>query len=66
VFALGVTFWMAGSLRQRKRVEAALREIRFRTPANAAPVMIIASDPDGYATFFNKTWLARQIPMERQ
>ena len=59
VFALGVTLWLAGSLRERKRVEAALRqsEARFRSLANTAPVMIVASHPDGQATFFNKTWL---------
>ena len=51
--------WLAGSLRQRKRTEAALRESeeRFRNLANTAPVMIVASGPDGRATFFNKTWL---------
>ena len=59
VFALGVTLWLAGSLRERKRVEAALRqsEERFRSLANTAPVMIVASHSDGQATFFNKTWL---------
>jgi len=51
--------WLAGSLRERKRVEAALRqsEARFRSLANTAPVMIVASRSDGQATFFNKTWL---------
>lgn len=59
LFAIGVTFWLAGSLRQRKRVEAALRESekRFRSLANSAPVMIVASGTDGRASFFNKTWL---------
>ena len=59
VCALGVTLWLAGSLRERKRVEAALRqsEARFRSLANTAPVMIVASGSDGQATFFNKTWL---------
>ncbi len=54
-----VTSWLAGSLRRRKEVEAALRESeeRFRSLANTAPVMIVASGPDGGATFFNKTWL---------
>ena len=58
-FALGVTFWLSGSLRQRKRVETALRqsERHFRSLANTAPVMIVASRSDGHATFFNKTWL---------
>jgi PAS domain S-box-containing protein len=59
LLAAGVTLWLAGSLRQRKRVEAALRENerRFRNLANSAPVMIVASGPDGRAAFFNKTWL---------
>ena len=59
LFAAGVTFWLASSLRQRKRAVAALRESegRFRSLANTAPVMIVASGPDGRATFFNKTWL---------
>jgi PAS domain S-box-containing protein len=59
VFALGLTLWLAGSLRERKRVEAVLRqsEARFRSLADAAPVMIVASQPDGQASFFNKTWL---------
>jgi PAS domain S-box-containing protein len=59
LLAAGVTLWLAGSLRQRKRVEAALRENekRFRNLANSAPVMIVASGPDGRASFFNKTWL---------
>jgi PAS domain S-box-containing protein len=59
LFVAGVTLWMASSLRQRKKAEAALRESegRFRNLANTAPVMIVASDQDGHATFFNKTWL---------
>jgi PAS domain S-box-containing protein len=59
LLAIGVTLWLAGSLRQRKRVEAALRESekRFRNLANSAPVMIVGSGPDGRASFFNKTWL---------
>ena len=54
LFAIGVTFWLAGSLRQRKRVEAALRESekRFRSLANSAPVMIVASGTDGPHPFF--------------
>ena len=58
-FALGVTFWLSGSLRQRKRVETALRqsEGHFRSLADTAPVMIVTSRSDGHATFFNKTWL---------
>lgn len=59
IFASGITLWLAGSLRQRKRGEAALRasESRFRNLANTAPVMIVASGSNGRATFFNKTWL---------
>ena len=58
-FALGLTLWLASSLRHRKLAEAALRESeeRFRNLANSAPVMIAVSRPDGHATFFNKTWL---------
>jgi two-component system, cell cycle sensor histidine kinase and response regulator CckA len=45
---------------ERKHSEAALRESeqRFRNMADTAPVMIVMSDPDGRATFFNKGWLA--------
>ena len=59
VFALGITLWLAASLRERKRVEASLRqsEARFRSLANTAPVMIVASGSNGQANFFNKTWL---------
>jgi PAS domain S-box-containing protein len=59
VFALGLTLWQASSLRQRKRAEVALRESEenFRNLANTAPVMIVASGPDGKATFFNRVWL---------
>jgi len=43
----------------RKRVEESLREseARFRTVADAAPVMIWMSGPDKLCTFFNKGWL---------
>jgi PAS domain S-box-containing protein len=59
IFALGLTLWEASSLRQRKRAEVALRESeeRFRNLANTAPVMIVASGPDGKASFFNRVWL---------
>ena len=59
LFAVGLALWQASSLRQRKRAEGALRESeeRFRNLANTAPVMIVASGPDGAATFFNKIWL---------
>jgi PAS domain S-box-containing protein len=44
---------------ERKRSEQALRESeqRFRNMADAAPAMIVVSDPDRGATFFNKGWL---------
>ena len=59
MLAAGAALWMATSLRQRKRAEIRLRESegRFRNLANTAPVMIVASGPDGHATFFNRTWL---------
>jgi PAS domain S-box-containing protein len=43
----------------RSRAEAALRESeqRFRTTANAAPVMIWMSGPDRRCTWFNQRWL---------
>ena len=44
---------------ERKHAEDKLRESedRFRTMANAAPVMIWMSGPDKACTFFNKGWL---------
>jgi PAS domain S-box-containing protein len=33
-------------------------EIRFRTMADAAPVLLWMSDTDGLCTFFNQTWLS--------
>ena len=44
---------------QRKLAEESLQEseVRFRTMANTAPVMIWMSDTDRLCTFFNKSWL---------
>jgi PAS domain S-box-containing protein len=44
---------------KRKLAEEALQEseVRFRTMANTAPVMIWMSDTDTLCTFFNKSWL---------
>src|SRR6185436_17470622 len=44
---------------ERTRGEAALREseLRFRTTANAAPVLIWMSGPDKRVTWFNQRWL---------
>ncbi|MBD0321346.1 MAG: PAS domain-containing protein, partial [Gemmatimonadetes bacterium] len=43
----------------RHRTGEALREseARFRTLADAAPVLLWMSEPDGRCTFFNRTWL---------
>jgi PAS domain S-box-containing protein len=54
---------------EQKRAERALRESeeRFRTMANAAPVMIWMSGPDARCTFFNQRWLDFSgRPMEQQ
>ncbi len=44
---------------ERKRVEDELQqsERRFRTVADAAPVMIWSAQPDKRCDYFNKTWL---------
>ena len=46
-------------IRERRDTEKALRESegRFRTMADAAPVMIWIAAPDKLCTFFNKPWL---------
>jgi PAS domain S-box-containing protein len=54
---------------EQRRAEHALRESeeRFRTMANAAPVMIWMSAPDSLCTFFNQPWLDfTGRPMEEQ
>jgi len=42
-----------------RRAEDQLREseTRFRTMADAAPVLLWMSEPDGLCTFFNQTWI---------
>ena len=44
---------------EHRRTEQALRESeeRFRSMADTVPVMIVTSDADGQATFFNNVWL---------
>ncbi len=54
---------------EQKKAERALRESeeRFRTMANAAPVMIWMASPDALCTFFNQPWLDfTGRPLEQQ
>ena len=50
---------IAEDITERKRVEQALREgeERFRTLADATPVMVWGSDTDKRCNYFNKQWL---------
>ncbi len=50
---------IAEDITERKRVERALREgeERFRTLADATPVLIWGSDTDKHCNYFNKQWL---------
>jgi PAS domain S-box-containing protein len=64
-FFLATIFGLDRMRRQRIRIDklqaaAALREseARFQNMADTAPVMIWVVGPDGFATFFNKQWLA--------
>ena len=59
-FELGFDLLRAGQVAQRLRTsEAALQESedRFRTMADATPVLIWMSGEDKLCTFFNKAWL---------
>ena len=55
----GIILLLLRNRAKRLCVEHALREseARFRTVANAAPVMIWMSSRDKLCTFFNKSWL---------
>jgi len=50
---------IAEDITERKRIEQALREVeeRFRTLADATPVLVWGSDTDKGCNYFNKQWL---------
>ena len=59
-FELGYDLFRASQVAEKLQVsEASLQEseVRFRTMADAAPVLIWMSGPDKLCTFFNKAWL---------
>jgi PAS domain S-box-containing protein len=59
-FELGLDLFQSRVVAEKLRVtEASLQEseIRFRTAADAAPVMMWMAGPDKLCTFFNKSWL---------
>ena len=50
---------LIGDITARKLYEQTQHEVerQFRDMADASPTLIRVSDPDGHATFFNRTWL---------
>lgn len=69
-FELGLDLFRAGQVAQKLQLsEASLQEseARFRTMADAAPVLIWMSGPDKLCNFFNKAWLDfTGRPMEQE
>jgi PAS domain S-box-containing protein len=60
---------LVANLVRRRRAERSLSEseTRFRTAADAAPVLMWMSGPDKLCTFFNKAWIQfTGRPMEEQ